>query len=70
MDVLASGPVSWAIVLEGRSDASGILLLCDDRNELESIAIELRRRGHRVVVHPYPSRVADDQLPVGSAKSS
>jgi hypothetical protein len=29
--------MSWAIVLEGRTDRDGILLLCDDRQELESI---------------------------------
>jgi len=45
-----------AIVLEGRFDASAILLLSDDRREMNSIANEVRRRGHPVVVRPYPSR--------------
>jgi hypothetical protein len=45
--------MSWAIVLEGSSDSSGILFLCDDRQELESIASEVRKRSHRVVVRPY-----------------
>jgi hypothetical protein len=56
--------VSWAIVLEGCSDKSGVLLLCDDRNELESIATEVRRRGHRVVVRPYTVGQINDQRSV------
>jgi hypothetical protein len=48
--------MGWAIVLEGRTDPSGTLLLSDDRRELENIAFEVRRRGHPVVVRPYPDR--------------
>jgi hypothetical protein len=48
--------MEWAIALDGRSDAAGILLLLEDRQEAESIAIEVRRRGHRVVVRPYLDR--------------
>lgn len=47
---------SWAIALEGRSDADGVLLLSDDRWEANSIATEVRRRGQRVVVRPYNRR--------------
>jgi hypothetical protein len=47
---------SWAIVLESRSDLSGILLVSDDRLEMVTIADEVRRRGHPVVVRPYPWR--------------
>jgi hypothetical protein len=42
--------VSWAIVIEGRTDKDGILMLCDDQQEAESIASEMRRRGHPVEV--------------------
>jgi hypothetical protein len=46
--------MTWAVALDGRSDEEGILLLLEDREEAESIAVEVRRRGHRVVVRPYP----------------
>ena len=32
---------------------SGILLLVDDQVDAESIAVEVRRKGHRVVVRPH-----------------
>ena len=64
-----STSTTWAIVLDGRFDPSGVLLLSDDRQELESIASEVRRRGHPVAVRPYPARVAGDQRPVVVAKS-
>jgi hypothetical protein len=51
--------MGWAIMLEGRTDAAAILLLFDDPQEAEDIAFEVRRRGHRVVVRPYPGRGPD-----------
>jgi len=51
-------PMEWAIALEGRTDLGGILLLLEDRAEAESIAGEMRERGHRVAVRPYPLRPA------------
>jgi hypothetical protein len=46
--------MAWAIALEDREDAGGVLLLADDRREADSIATEVRRRGHPVIVRPYP----------------
>jgi hypothetical protein len=48
--------MGWAIALEGRTDQAAILLLFDDRREAEDIAWEICRRGHPVVVRPYPDR--------------
>ncbi len=47
--------MGWAVTLEGRSDPQGIVLLIDDRSEAESLAREIRARGQRVVVVPYPA---------------
>lgn len=49
------GPMGWAVALEGRWDPQGIVLLIEDRAEAESIAGEIRARGPRVVVRPYPA---------------
>ena len=46
--------MDWAVVLEGRMNREGVLMLLDDRGTAESIASELRRKGQRVTVHPYP----------------
>jgi hypothetical protein len=48
--------MDWAVALEGRADAGGILLLLDDREGAESIAGEMRNKGHRVVVQAYTGR--------------
>jgi hypothetical protein len=40
--------------MEGRADPSAIVLLIEEREEAESIASEIRSRGPRVVVRPYP----------------
>jgi hypothetical protein len=45
--------VEWAVVLEGRSAPEGILLVLAERQEAETIASEVRKKGHRVVVRPY-----------------
>jgi PleD family two-component response regulator len=45
-----------AIMLKGRTDEDGILLVLDDRREADSIASELRMRGHDVVVVSYRER--------------
>lgn len=61
--------MGWAIVLEGRTDPAGILLLFDDREEAESIAWELRRRGHPVVVLPYEERSPTQSQPADRSSS-
>ncbi len=48
--------VDWAVALEGRADVGGVLLLVDDEEDAESIAVEMRRKGHRVVVRAHPGR--------------
>ena len=45
--------MGWALRLEGKTGPAGILLLVDDKNEAESLAQEIRRRGTRIVVSPY-----------------
>jgi hypothetical protein len=62
--------MGWAIVLEGRTDVGAILLLFDDRQAAEEIAFEVRRRGHPVVVRPYPEPPTDDKAVPGSASSA
>ena len=47
--------MTCAVALDGRSDPEAILLLLEDVVEAESIAVELRSRGQRVVVRPVPS---------------
>jgi ERCC4-type nuclease len=48
--------MSWAVTIDGRADPGGIVVLIDEREEAESIAREIRRRGTQVVVRPYPDR--------------
>ncbi len=48
--------MSWAVTMEGRVDPAAIVLLLEERDEAESIAREIRDRGTRVVVRPYPVR--------------
>jgi hypothetical protein len=45
--------MEWAVVLEGRPEPEGILLVLPERPEAESIASEIRKKGHAVVVRPY-----------------
>jgi hypothetical protein len=45
--------VEWAFVLEGRTGPDGVLVILDERTEAESIAAEVRQKGHRVVVRTY-----------------
>jgi hypothetical protein len=47
-----AGPVPcFAVSLASRpTDIDGILLMVEDRQEAEEIAIELRRKGHHVTV--------------------
>lgn len=47
--------MGWAVTFEGRSDPQGIVLLIEDWAEAESLASEIRTRGPRVVVMPYPA---------------
>jgi hypothetical protein len=42
------------VVQEGRVGREGVLMLLDDRSTAESIAAELRRKGQKVSVLPYP----------------
>lgn len=46
--------MGWAVTMEGRADPAAIVLLIEEREEAESIANEIRSRGTRVVVRPYP----------------
>ena len=48
--------MGWAVAMEGRVDPGAIVLLIEEREEAESIAREIRSRGTRVVVRPYPAR--------------
>jgi hypothetical protein len=52
--------VEWAVVLEGRPAPENILLVLAERQEAESIAAEVRQKGHRVVVRPYLADSSDD----------
>lgn len=45
--------MDWAVAIEGRTDPGGIVLLCDDRSEAESIASEIRTMGTKVTVRQY-----------------
>jgi hypothetical protein len=48
------GPKEWAFVLAGKADPTAILVLLDERDEAEQIAMEMRKKGHRVEVRAYP----------------
>ncbi len=48
--------MEWAVTVEGRTGPEAIVLLLDERREAETIASEIRARGQRVVVRPYPDR--------------
>ncbi len=48
--------MGWAVAMEGRVDPGAIVLLIEEREEAESIAREIRSRGTKVVVRPYPAR--------------
>jgi hypothetical protein len=39
----------WAVVIEGRDDPGGILLIVSSKEEAESLAAEIRARGVKVV---------------------
>ncbi len=62
--------MGWAVTLEGRSDPQAIVLLIDDRSEAESIASEIRARGQRVVVLPYPAPGAVAHLQFSGSPTS
>jgi hypothetical protein len=49
------------VVLEGRSAPENILLVLPERQEAETIAAEVRKKGHRVVVRPYGPESPDDR---------
>jgi hypothetical protein len=54
------GPMSYAVVLSDRpQDAAGVLLMVEDKDEAEQIAIEVRRAGHRVEVRRVGELVAE-----------
>jgi hypothetical protein len=46
--------MGWALTMEGRRDPGGAMILFDDRLEAEDLARQIRARGTRVVVKPYP----------------
>jgi hypothetical protein len=45
--------MEWAVVLENRAGPESILVVLAERHEAESIATEVREKGHRVAVRPY-----------------
>lgn len=52
--------MSWAVALDRKAGGrSLVLLVLEERSEAESIALEMRNRGQRVVVHAYPDRDQD-----------
>jgi hypothetical protein len=52
--------MSYAVVLSERpQDATGVLLMVEDKDEAEQIAIEVRRAGHRVEVRRVGELVAE-----------
>lgn len=55
--------MAWAVVVEGRSDPGRILLIIDDKREAETLAHEIRRKGRRVGIEPYPSPEPPAELP-------
>jgi hypothetical protein len=55
--------MTWAVVLEGRSEPEGILVVLSERQEAETIAFEVRKKGHQVVVRPYPDTVTPRHNP-------
>jgi hypothetical protein len=50
--------MGWSVIIDGRADPGGIVLLVEERKEAESIASEMRSRGTQVVVRPYPDKRA------------
>jgi hypothetical protein len=52
--------MGWSVIIDGRADPGGIVLLLEERNEAESIALEMRSRGTQVVVRPYPDTRASN----------
>ena len=58
--------MGWALTLEGRVDPAAIVLLVDDKEEAESIAQEVRQKGTRIVIRPYPSGEMSSRLGVSS----
>jgi hypothetical protein len=51
--------MEWAVVLEGRSAPESVLVVLAERQEAESIAVEMRKKGHPVTVRPYPADRTD-----------
>lgn len=52
--------MSWAVALDRKAGGRTlVLLVLEERSEAESIALEMRNRGQRVVVHAYPDRDQD-----------
>ncbi len=49
------------MVLEGRPAPESVLLVLAERQEAETIAAEVRKKGHRVVVRPYRPELRDDE---------
>jgi hypothetical protein len=45
--------MEWAVVLERRAAPAGVLVVLAERHEAECIAVEVRKKGHPVVVRPY-----------------
>ena len=45
--------MEWAVINADRVGPEGVLLIVGDRSEAETIAAEIRRKGHHVKVLPY-----------------
>jgi hypothetical protein len=62
--------MTYAVMLSDRPNASGVLLMVDERDEAEEIAFEVRRAGHRVEVRRCkewaPGSEADVASPSGA----
>lgn len=48
--------MGWAVTMEGRPDPGAAMILFDDPVEAEDMARQIRARGTRVVVRPYPDQ--------------
>ena len=48
--------MEWAVMKADRSGPEGVLLILGDRKAAETIAAEVRHKGHRVKVLPYATQ--------------
>jgi hypothetical protein len=48
--------MSWAIARESRDGLGEVLMIVEHRHVAEELVRQMRDRGQRVVVRPYPDR--------------